>query len=80
MIHRIARKHDRTPGQVILRWHLQRGVPVIPKTVSRDRMVENIDLFSFALTDREMQQIAALERGNRTGPDPRTYDELVPTR
>ena len=77
VIGRIARDHGRTPGQVILRWHLQRGVPVIPKTTSRARLAENVDLFSFALTDAEMRDVAAVDRGTRTGPDPRTYDQEV---
>lgn len=58
----IAGKHGRTVGQVMLRWLNQRNVVVIPKTVSRARMVENFSIFDFALSDAEMQAIAALDQ------------------
>ncbi|MDO4929678.1 MAG: aldo/keto reductase [Bacteroidales bacterium] len=58
----IAEKHGRTVGQVMLRWLNQRNVVVIPKTVSRARMVENFSIFDFALSDAEMQAIAALDQ------------------
>ena len=57
----IAQAHGKTVGQVILRWHLQRGVVVIPKTVHRERMVENISVFDFALNTDEMARISALD-------------------
>ncbi len=59
----IAGKHGRTVGQVVLRWLNQRGVVVIPKTVRRERMAENLDIFGFTLTDKEMQAIAGLDTG-----------------
>lgn len=59
----IAARHGKTVAQVILRWHLQRGIVVIPKTVHQDRMQENIQVFDFALTEAEMQEIAALDQG-----------------
>lgn len=82
LITRIAAGHGRTPGQVILRWHLQRGVGVVPKTTSPQRMRENLDVFSFTLTDTQMRDITALDLGARTGPDPRTFTatEHNPTR
>jgi len=73
VITRIAAEHHRTPGQVILRWHLQRGVTVVPKTTSPQRMRENLDLFSFDLTERQMRDITGLDAQARTGPDPRTF-------
>ncbi|MGS0684486.1 aldo/keto reductase [Nakamurella sp. GG22] len=73
VITRIAAEHDRTPGQVILRWHLQRGVTVVPKTTSPQRMRENLDLFSFALTEGQLQEITDLDIQARSGPDPRTF-------
>lgn len=59
----VAEKHGRTVGQVVLRWLNQRGVAVIPKTVRRERMAENLDIFGFTLTDQEMQAIAGLDTG-----------------
>lgn len=59
----IAGKHGRTVAQVVLRWLNQRGVVVIPKTVRRERMAENLDIFGFTLTGQEMQAIAGLDTG-----------------
>ena len=66
--------HERTPGQVVLRWHLQLGNVVFPKSVTPARIEENFDVFGFDLTDGEMEAIAALDAGERRGPDP---DEFV---
>jgi len=66
----IAAGHGRTPAQVVLRWHLQLGNVVIPKSGTPARIRENLDLFDFALSADEMDAIAALDRGLRTGPDP----------
>lgn len=70
----IARAHGRTVGQVVIRWHLQLGTIVIPKSGHPDRIRENFDVFDFALTDDDMDTIAALERDGRNGPDPDTHD------
>ncbi|WP_086791655.1 aldo/keto reductase [Streptomyces thermovulgaris] len=70
----IAERHGKSPAQVVLRWHLQLGTIVIPKSVTPTRIRENIDVFDFSLTDEEMDAIAALDRGLRTGPDPDTLD------
>lgn len=59
----IAAKYGKTPAQVMLRWHIQRGVVVIPKSTHKERMEENIQVFDFALTDEEMLAIAALDKG-----------------
>lgn len=59
----IADRHNKTAGNVILRWLNQRGVVVIPKSVRKERMVENLDIFDFTLTDEEMQAMAALDEG-----------------
>jgi diketogulonate reductase-like aldo/keto reductase len=67
---RIAAGHGRTPAQVILRWHLQLGNVVIPKSVTPSRIAENIAVFDFTLTDDEVRAISALDRGERIGPDP----------
>ena len=60
----IAEKHGKTPAQVILRWHLQRNIPVIPKTVHKERMTENLDVFDFELTAKEMERIAGMDIGH----------------
>jgi 2,5-diketo-D-gluconate reductase A len=70
---RIAEAHSTTPGQLVIRWHLQLGNVVIPKSVTPTRIVQNIDVFGFELSDQEMQAIAALDAGRRTGPDPDTF-------
>jgi 2,5-diketo-D-gluconate reductase A len=69
----IAERLGRTPAQVILRWHLQLGNVVIPKSVTPERIRENIELFDFELDDEEMAEFAKLDRGERIGPDPETF-------
>ncbi|MFF2521244.1 aldo/keto reductase [Streptomyces liangshanensis] len=69
----IARRHGKSPAQVVLRWHLQLGNVVIPKSVTPARIAENIDVFGFELSDGDLAAIAALDRGLRTGPDPDTF-------
>jgi 2,5-diketo-D-gluconate reductase A len=69
----IARDHEKTAAQVILRWHLQLGNVVIPKSVTPERIRENFDLFDFELSKQEMDMIGALDRGKRIGPDPATF-------
>lgn len=66
----LAGKHQRTPAQVVLRWHLQLGNVVIPKSVTPSRIAENIDVFDFSLDPGDMERIAALDQGRRLGPDP----------
>ncbi|MEV5148115.1 aldo/keto reductase [Streptomyces sp. NPDC052727] len=70
----VAARHDKSPAQVVLRWHLQLGNIVIPKSVTPARVRENLDVFDFALSDEEMAAIAALDRGLRTGPHPDTLN------
>jgi 2,5-diketo-D-gluconate reductase A len=72
----IADAHGKTPSQVTLRWHVQRGDIVFPKSTHRERMEENFAIFDFALTDDEVAAIAALDKGEdgRTGPNPTTFD------
>jgi 2,5-diketo-D-gluconate reductase A len=72
----VAAAVGRTPAQVVLRWHLQRGDIVFPKSVTPSRMEENFELFDFELTDSAMANITALDRDGRTGPDPDTFDYL----
>ena len=72
----IAKRLERTPAQVTLRWAIQRGDVVFPKSVSRGRIEENFDLFDFELADDEMAEITALDRQERTGPDPDTMNRV----
>jgi len=69
----IADEHGVTPGQVVIRWHIQLGNVVIPKSVTPARIEENFDVFGFHLTEAEMQAIEGLDAGERTGPDPDTF-------
>ncbi|MFI9114936.1 aldo/keto reductase [Streptomyces venezuelae] len=69
----IGRKHGRTPAQVVLRWHLQLGNVVIPKSVTPSRIRENIDVFDFELDGEDLAAIAALDENRRLGPDPAEF-------
>jgi 2,5-diketo-D-gluconate reductase A len=69
----IAAHHRRTVAQVILRWHLQLGNVVIPKSVTPERVRENFDIFDFELSEDDLAAIARLDAGHRTGPDPETF-------
>jgi 2,5-diketo-D-gluconate reductase A len=69
----IAERHRKTPAQAILRWHIQLGNIVFPKSVSPERIRENFDLFDFELSAEEMDQIGGLDRGRRLGPDPSAF-------
>jgi diketogulonate reductase-like aldo/keto reductase len=73
VIGRIAEAHGKTVGQVVIRWHLQLGCVVIPKSVTPKRIEENLDVFDFELADAEMTEIEALDTGRRIGPDPDTF-------
>ncbi|MFF0016623.1 aldo/keto reductase [Streptomyces sp. NPDC005374] len=70
----IARKHDRTPAQIVLRWHLQLGNVVIPKSVTPSRIKENIEVFDFTLDAEDLAAISALDEDRRLGPDPSTFN------
>lgn len=72
----IAKEHDKTPAQVLLRWALDRGDIVFPKSTRKERLVENLDVFDFALTPDQVAALAALDQGaaGRQGPDPDTFD------
>jgi 2,5-diketo-D-gluconate reductase A len=74
----IAARLDRTPAQVALRWHVQRGDIVFPKSMRRERMVENFAIFDFELSDEDVATISGLDRGEdgRVGPHPNTMDWL----
>ena len=72
----IAGKHGKTSAQVILRWHIERGDIVFPKSVTPARIRENIDIFDFELSGEEVEAISALNRDERTGPDPDRFDMI----
>jgi 2,5-diketo-D-gluconate reductase A len=74
-ITQIAYKVGKTPAQVVLRWHVQRGDIVFPKSVTPSRMKENFELFDFEIEPADMDAITALDRGEagRTGPNPDTF-------
>ncbi|MBB2166444.1 aldo/keto reductase [Gluconacetobacter sp. 1b LMG 1731] len=74
VIAEIGRKYGKTPAQVVIRWHLDSGLIVIPKSVTPKRIVENISVFDFALDAEDMRRIAGLDRADgRIGPDPATF-------
>lgn len=70
----VARKHGRTPAQAVLRWHLQTGNVVIPKSVTPSRIAENIDVFGFELDDDDLAAFAALDEGKRLGSHPGEFN------
>jgi 2,5-diketo-D-gluconate reductase A len=74
VIAEIAKAHGKSPAQVILRWHIQIGVVVIPKSANPQRIVENISIFDFTLSPEEMERIGTLDKpSGRIGPDPATF-------
>lgn len=75
---RIAERLGRSPAQVILRWHIQHGLSVIPKSASPARLAENFAVLDFALSEADMAALDGLDRGHRTGPDPDSFDYRDP--
>ncbi|MGW3459507.1 aldo/keto reductase [Streptomyces olivaceoviridis] len=76
VLREIADAHGKTPAQVMLRWHLQRGRSAIPKSTNPARIAENFDVFDFALSAGEITRVDALDTGVRHGPDPDARDPL----
>jgi 2,5-diketo-D-gluconate reductase A len=74
VITEIAQAHGKTPGQAVLRWHIQLGNVVFPKSVTPERIEQNIDIFDFELSGEELARIEPLDKGLRTGPDPDTFN------
>ncbi len=76
VLQKIAQKHGKTPAQVILRWNVQQGVIVIPKSVHKERMKENLNIWDFALDGEDLEQIAALDKGCPSMLDTRKISEV----
>lgn len=74
LIQQLASKYGKTPAQIVLRYDVQHGVVTIPKTMTPARMTENLTVFDFALTEKEMAQLDALNDGLRCGPDPEKFN------
>jgi 2,5-diketo-D-gluconate reductase A len=72
----IARSAGKSPAQVVLRWHIERGDVIFPRSVTPARIKENIDIFDFKLSGQDLEVITALDRDLRTGPDPDTFDMI----
>lgn len=70
----IANKYNKTPAQIVLRWHIQRNVIVIPKSIHRERILSNINIFDFELTSQEMEIINGMNQNIRVGPDPDKFN------
>jgi 2,5-diketo-D-gluconate reductase A len=70
----IAQAHGKSAAQVVLRWHIQIGNIIFPKSVTPDRVRENFEIFDFELTDEDMQKIEGMEKAERLGPDPDQFD------
>lgn len=75
VIAQVAAKHGKSPAQVMIRWSIQLGNIVLPKSVTPARIEQNIDVFDFVLDDADMDAIATLESGRRTGPNPDDFNE-----
>ncbi|MCW1873614.1 2,5-didehydrogluconate reductase DkgA [Erwinia sp. INIA-01] len=74
IIKRLAQKYGKTPAQIVIRWHLDSGLVVIPKSVTPSRIKENFEVFDFRLEKTEISEITSLDRNNRLGPDPESFN------
>ena len=76
IIQKLAEKYQKTPAQIVLRWHLDSGLVVIPKSVTPSRIEENFHIFDFKLEKEEVAEIKQLDKGKRLGPDPDTFVDI----
>jgi diketogulonate reductase-like aldo/keto reductase len=74
LVEQLAKTYDRTPAQVVLRWHLQLGNIIIPKSVTPSRIAENLNILDFTLTSDDITTLSSLDRNERTGPNPNTFN------
>ncbi len=74
ILDQLAKKYNKTVAQIVLRWNLQKGVVTIPKSVKKERIIANGDLFDFELSTEDMKYIDALDKNERTGPDPNNFN------
>jgi diketogulonate reductase-like aldo/keto reductase len=74
VLHELAKTYQKTPAQIVLRWHIQHGVVVIPKSVHDYRIRENAQIFDFSLSAAEMEAIDQIDGGQRLGADPDNFD------
>jgi 2,5-diketo-D-gluconate reductase A len=72
----LAATHDRTPAQIVLRWHIQLGNIIFPKSTTPERIQQNFEIFDFELSEAELGMISALNRDERIGPDPDVFDHI----
>ena len=73
----IAAKYDKSIGQVVIRWNVQRGVAVIPKSVKKERIEENFNVWDFVLTEEDMSRIAQLDMGHTEAEDPTALETAI---
>jgi 2,5-diketo-D-gluconate reductase A len=76
VIRSVAEKYGKSPAQVVLRWHIERGDIVFPKSTTPERIVENISVFDFELDGNDVETIGSVNKNERTGPDPDTFDYI----
>ncbi len=74
IIRELAKKYSKTPAQIVIRWHLDSGLVVIPKSITPERIRENFQVFDFRLDKTEVSEISKLDSGNRLGPDPEAFN------
>jgi diketogulonate reductase-like aldo/keto reductase len=74
LLQKLARKYQKTEAQIVIRWNLQNGIVVIPKSINKDRIVSNAQVFDFALTNDEIKAIDALDKTYRFGADPENFN------
>ena len=70
----IAKKYNKSIAQIVLRWDLQKGVVTIPKSIKKERIVENTQIFDFSISDEDMKHIDSLDKHYRTGADPDSFN------
>jgi diketogulonate reductase-like aldo/keto reductase len=74
LVNELSNKYGKTPFQLVLRWDLQKEVVTIPKSVRRERIISNADIFDFEISEEDMRRIDSLDKSYRFGPDPDNFD------